>query len=464
MNLKVKDTIEKFSMLRQGDTVIAAVSGGADSVALLHLLCALDMGLHVRACHLNHCLRGEESDRDEQLVRTMCREYGVLLDVRRADVAALAREEKQSVELAAREERYRFFGELAALYNAKIATAHTLSDLTETVLFNLARGTGLDGLCGIPPVRGPFIRPMLRCSRAEVEAFCRLHDIGYVNDSTNALDDYSRNFIRHNVVPPFTAVNEGALKAVERMTLLLRDDADFLGGQAQARAAACRKGNGYDAQALRREHPAMRSRILIGLLREAGAQVSARRVAQAENVLFAREGPLCIGKRIRLAVRDGVLLTEQLQRETPPVFRERPLSKKRLDGCRVRLPGGRLLAFSVFSAADYEIFKNNGDIDLKCALDYDKMNNDIVVRPRKNGDRMRPAGRGISKTLKKLYNELALPDRETRCILADKGGILFAEGVGADERAVMTPASKTVIMVKITEESEHDTGYFEDTD
>lgn len=460
MNRKVLDTIEKFSMLGQGDTVIAAVSGGADSVALLHLLCALDFGLQVRACHLNHCLRGEESDRDERLVRTMCREYGVPLDVRRADVASLARQEKQSVELAAREERYRFFGELARRYGAKIATAHTLSDLTETVLFNLARGTGLDGLCGIPPVRGPYIRPLLGCSRGEIEEYCRLHDIGYVNDSTNALDDYSRNFIRHNVVPPFTAVSEGALQAVERMTLLLRDDADFLRNAAQERAKACASGAGYDARALRQEHPAVRSRIVMTLLREHGAQISARRVSQAEDVLFGRLGPLCVGGNVRLAVRDGVFLAERIRRESPPPFRDQTLSKKHLDGCRVRLAGGRLLAFSVFSAADYEIFKNNGDIDLKCALDYDKICNDIVVRPRRNGDRMRPAGRGCSKTLKKLYNELAMPDREIRCILADRRGILFAEGVGADERAVMSLGTKTILMVKITEELDHDAGYF----
>lgn len=464
MNHKVQDTIEKYDMLRQGDTVIAAVSGGADSVALLHLLCGLDLGLTVRACHLNHCLRGEESDRDERLVRTMCREYGVPLDVRRTDVAALARQEKCSVELAARGERYRFFEELARLFGGKVATAHTLSDLTETVLFNLARGTGPDGLCGIPPVRGPFIRPLIACSRAEVEAFCALHDVAYVNDSTNAADDYSRNFIRHHVVPPFTAVNEGALRAVERMTILMRDDADYLQKQAEARMDHCRRGPGWDAALLQEEHPSMRSRIIRELLRENGAEVSAKRIQQAEEVLFGREGALCVGKNLRLAVRDGVFLAERFQGGAPPVFKERTIRRECLDGCRVRLPGDRLAVFSVFPAEEYEIFKNNGDIDLKSALDYDKMNSDIVVRTRRQGDRMRPAGRGISKTLKKLYNELALPQRDIRCVLADRRGILYAEGAGADERAAVTPETKMILMVKITEGTDHDTGDFKGTD
>jgi len=459
MNHKILGTIQKYSMLKQGDTVIAAVSGGADSVALLHFLSGPDLQIKIRACHLNHCLRGEESDRDERLVRTMCREYGIPLDVRRADVASLARQEKCSVELAARKERYRFFEELAQIHGAKIATAHTLSDLTETVLFHLARGTGLDGLCGIPPVRGCFIRPLLACTRPEIEAYCIAHDLAYVNDSTNALDDYTRNFIRHNVIPPFTEVNEGALRAVERMTTLIREDASFLYLCTQEQLAACRRGKGLDAALLRQAHPAMRSRMILALLKENGAEVSEQRVRQAEEVLSGRQGALCIGKNIRLAVRDGIFLAEAFRQAPVPQFRETRLLKKRLDGSRIRLPGGRLLSFSVFSAADYEIFKNNGDIDLKCALDYDMMENDIVVRSRRQGDRIRPAGRGCFKSLKKLYNELAVPDRDTRCVIADRGGVLFAEGAGADERAAMSSGSKTIVMVKITEGLEHDGGY-----
>lgn len=123
MNRKARATIEEFSMLRQGDTVTAAVSGGADSVALLDFLCSLtDLRLTVRACHLNHCLRGEESDRDEQLVRTMCEQYGIPLDLRRVEVKALARERGVSIEVAAREARYAFFDELAEKYRCKIAT------------------------------------------------------------------------------------------------------------------------------------------------------------------------------------------------------------------------------------------------------------------------------------------------------------------------------------------------------
>lgn len=465
MNRKVQETIEKYAMLKQGDTVIVAVSGGADSVALLHLLCASHMGIHVRACHLNHCLRGEESERDEQMVRTMCREYGVPLDVRRANITRLARRKKQSVELAARNERYHFFEELSVHYGAKVATAHTLSDLTETVLFNLARGTGVDGLCGIPPVRGPFIRPLLGCSRQEVEAFCTLHDVGYVNDSTNDADEHARNYIRHHVVAPFMQINDAALQAVQRMTEHVREDAAFLREQAQSRLSAHRKGAGVSVQALREEPAAMRSRIIMQLLREAGIEVSASKIARAQDVLFAREGALCISRDVRVLIRDDVFLVEHAAALEQPVrFAQQALVKTRLDGGGIPLSGGRFVYFSLVPVQDYEIFKNNGYIDLKCALDYDKMEENIVLRTRKEGDRIRPVRRGCSKTLKKLYNELAVTERDSRCVLADRGGVLFAEGIGIDERVACAEGTQRILLIKIMEEWEDDTGYHKSFD
>lgn len=263
MNHNARATIEEFSMLAQGDTVAAAVSGGADSVALLDFLCAqLDLGLTVRACHLNHCLRGEESDRDEQLVRTMCAQYGVALDVRRVDVRALAHTRGLSLETAAREARYAFFEEVARTHGCKIATAHTLSDAAETVVLNLARGTGIAGLCGIPPVRGDIVRPLIGCTRAQTEAYCAAHGLCYVTDSTNLTDSCTRNHIRHNILPQLFRVNPGALEAVGRMTAALRRDADYLSGAAREAGARAARGEGYDLGALRALHPALRARVI----------------------------------------------------------------------------------------------------------------------------------------------------------------------------------------------------------
>lgn len=173
---KVLETIRKYELLKEGDRVVAGISGGADSVALLHCLAKglPQYRLKLVACHVNHRLRGAESDRDEAFVRSLCSQYEIPCHVLSEDVAALAKERGTGIEECGRELRYRFFRETAAGYGegTKIATAHTLSDQAETVLFRLARGTGLRGLCGIPPMRGAVVRPLLDVTRKEVERYC----------------------------------------------------------------------------------------------------------------------------------------------------------------------------------------------------------------------------------------------------------------------------------------------------
>ncbi|WP_101550233.1 MULTISPECIES: tRNA lysidine(34) synthetase TilS [Anaerotruncus] len=454
MNRKARATIEEFSMLRQGDTVTAAVSGGADSVALLDFLCSLtDLRLTVRACHLNHCLRGEESDRDEQLVRTMCEQYGIPLDLRRVEVKALARERGVSIEVAAREARYAFFDELAEKYRCKIATAHTLSDAAETVLLNLARGTGIAGLCGIPPVRGAVVRPLIGCTRRETEDYCAAHGLCYVTDSTNLTDRYTRNHIRHNVLPQLFRVNPEALAAVGRMTDSLRRDADCLARLAGEAGEKLRREGGYDAAGLAALHPALRSRIIASLLEEGGVERSAERIGAVAGMLVnSRRHTMQVGPRLYVTVREGVLRLERRGERLAPIA-PRQLEKARLDGARIPLDGGKAIEFSVINCADYEIFENIPDKGLKNAADYDKINVDIFLRSRQAGDRMKPAGRGCTKTLKKLFSELGLDGRERLCVLADSEGVFFAEGAGVDERVRVGRGTKNIMMITLAPES-----------
>ena len=456
MNHKIRATIEEFSMLRQGDTVTAAVSGGADSVALLDFLCSLvDLKLTVRACHLNHGLRGAESDRDERLVRTMCEQYGIPLEVRYEDVRALAGERKVSIEVAARDARYSFFEEQAVRYGGKVATAHTLSDTAETVLLNLARGTGITGMCGIPPVRGYLIRPLVACTRGEVEEYCAVHGLCYVTDSTNLTDDYTRNHIRHNILPLFDRVNTGTLEAIGRMTNTLRRDADCLNQLAAQEAAACVREDGYDAIALSQRHPAVRSRVIAGMLAEAGIERSAERISLIDSMLGekAERHIIQVGRRCYVTVRDGILRLEHRVKADCEPIEPQMLHKRALDGACIALGGGKAIAFSVLNCADYEIFDNNTDLVLKNAADYDKIKADVFLRSRGPGDRLRQAGRGCSKSLKKLFNELGLPDRDRLCVLADADGVFFAEAVGVDERVRVDAHTKRVITFVIGCES-----------
>ena len=166
---QVKNIIDEFSMLENNESVLVGLSGGADSVALL--LSLYNLGYRVRACHLNHCLRGEEADRDENFCKNLCHRLNIELIIKHENIEEYARKSKQSIETAAREIRYKFFSDVCD--GSKIATAHTASDSIETMLFHMARGTGLTGLCSIPPVRGKIIRPLISCTRAEIEVFLK---------------------------------------------------------------------------------------------------------------------------------------------------------------------------------------------------------------------------------------------------------------------------------------------------
>ena len=215
MTDKILSWMRGQCMTQPGDTVICAVSGGADSVCMLHVLLSLrnTLGITVEAAHFNHQLRGEESDRDEAFVRTLCAELGVVLHVDNGDVRARAAKTHESVEEAARALRYAFFSSLPGL----IATAHTQDDNLETVLLNLTRGTGLAGLCGIPPRRERFIRPMLAVSRAEIEAYLAQNGLSHVTDSTNFLPDARRNRLRQSVIPLLKAENPSLCETAFRM-------------------------------------------------------------------------------------------------------------------------------------------------------------------------------------------------------------------------------------------------------
>ena len=226
------------SLFSKGDRVICAVSGGADSMALLWCLHSLqtELSIRVEAAHFNHRLRGAESDRDEAFVRAFCAERGIALTVGAAPEGSCG---ASGVEETARRLRYAFFETLDC---DKLATAHNANDNAETVLLNLLRGAGLRGLCGIPPVRGRIVRPLLFASRPEILEFLRAERISFVEDSTNALDDCLRNRLRHRVLPLLYAETPELPARLTEQTLLLRSEDEYLDALAQALLEKARAG------------------------------------------------------------------------------------------------------------------------------------------------------------------------------------------------------------------------------
>ena len=234
----VLQTIFKHNMLNRGDKVLAAVSGGADSVCMLHILNSLknDLDIELYCAHINHGLRGDAADSDELFVKSLCRSLDIPFFSKTIDVAKMAEENKLTVEEAGRIARYSFFDELKMQYGlSKIATAHNKNDNAETVLMRIIRGTGVDGLCGIAYVRGDgVIRPILDVSRKEIEEYCTDNSLDFCTDATNADNDYTRNKIRNQLIPYLEReFNSNIIDAMTRLAENACEDSLFINGYAK---------------------------------------------------------------------------------------------------------------------------------------------------------------------------------------------------------------------------------------
>ena len=294
---KVASACADYKMIEEGNAVVIALSGGADSVSLLHAMKQLSgrLGVEVSACHINHHIRGEESDRDMRFCEELCRRLGIPLVIREADVLAL-QQKHESLEECARRVRYDFFAEVSG--GKKLATAHNSNDCAETVLLNMMRGTGLKGLCGVPPVRGNIIRPLIYCTRADVEEYCRSNDLTWVTDSTNLDTDYTRNKIRHIILPEMLKINGSLFPTMNRMERSLRSDSDFLEEMAAKALEEARCPGGYSAEALAVLPTPLQSRAIRMILSAGGIEPSALRINTAAEILAAGRGKFnpCRGK------------------------------------------------------------------------------------------------------------------------------------------------------------------------
>ncbi len=309
---KVRSAAADYRMTEKGDAVVAALSGGADSVSLLFALRELseELGISVSACHINHRLRGEDSDSDMRFCVELCKGLDIPLEVRGADVRSMQRKH-ESLEECARRVRYDFFAEVSG--GKRIATAHTANDSMETALLNLMRGTGLKGLCGVPPVRGNIIRPLIYCTRAEVEDYCRSHGLTWVTDKTNLSQDYTRNKVRHIILPEMLKINGSLLDTAVRMQKNLREDSDFLEEMAERAMESSRRPGGYDAAALAALPKPIRSRVIKRIFFEGGIEPSALRINTAAEILAAGRGKFnpCRGRFF--VVRRGTAFVEQCE-------------------------------------------------------------------------------------------------------------------------------------------------------
>ena len=411
---KLRDFLRQYSMVRPGDRIIVAVSGGADSVALLFGLYLLkeELSIELEAAHFNHQLRGAESDRDAEFVRSFCAGYGIPLH----EAGGRILPGEKGLEAAARDARYKFLRSLPG----QIATAHTADDNAETVLLHLIRGTGLKGLGAIAPVSGNVIRPMLSVTRREVEQFLEEYSLTHVEDSSNASDAFLRNRIRHHIMPPLREENPRIAESVSAMALRLRDDEAFISAGLAAELP--------EVSCLTQMHPARRRRYLEGFLKRSGVREPEQtHIAQAEALVFHSNPSAAMD------FPGGVVICRQYDRLI--ALREKPeaLPVRRL-ACpgRTEIPELGLVA-ECFPA---EAIVQSADVLTVVPEGA------LVLRSRQTGDEIRLSGG--RRSLKKLFIDRKIPAVQ-RCripVVSDDAGILGVYGIGADldRQAAALPA------------------------
>ncbi len=433
MICKVRRTIEKYNLVSDIKSIVVGVSGGADSMCLLEILSKLkqEYDIILKVVHVNHNIRGQEALRDQALVEDYCRKIGVECIVYSVDIPALSKEMGIGEEECGRIKRYECFAEANC---DLIATAHTLSDSIETMIFNLIRGTGVKGLCGIPPKRDNIIRPLIDCSRDEIEAYCCVNDIPYIVDSTNLTDDYTRNFIRHNIVANFAKINENYCSAISGAMETLRTENDFLDKCKYDLLNSAQTENGYKASLFASASPAVRRRSVAYLLeKHMHKDVEKRHIDLVDSVIINGAGKIELAKGLYLIVKNGIISFEA----------ETETSEKWESTCKDNLfltPCG-IFSIELTSSAEY---RN------KNAIDADKIKGRLVMSSRKDGDIFYSKKRNNTKSLKKLFNEAQIPARERNniAIIRDDENVIWIDGFGTDGKYLPDINTKNVLIIK----------------
>lgn len=438
---KITQFSRKYKMFPNGSTVICGLSGGADSVCLTVCMQMLskELGISVEAVHVNHCIRGAESDRDEQFCRELCQRLGIQLTVFTCDVPAFAKEHSLSLEDAARTMRYDSFKSCSD--GKIIATAHNANDNLETSLFNLARGSGLKGVAGIPPVRDNIVRPLLAVTRDEIDDFLAANGFSYVTDSTNLSDDYTRNKIRHRIMPLLAEINPSVVRTSARTLDVLREENDFIAAETQKALSECRCGN--ILKNLRNYPTLIRKRCIAVLLGDNCIPYSNERLAECERITI-NGGKLNVRGNLYI-ISDG----ESLQlKEICAQVHTAELSQELIIG-ENSIFEGKILCTEIISSKNINI---NEIVNKKLAiyyLDYDKIIGRAFVRNRRNGDKIKLYGRNFTSSVKKLINETVPAQfRQELHFIEDGLGTVFAEYIGIADRAA--PDENTRNLLKIT--------------
>ncbi len=478
------DTIKTHNLIQKGDTVIVACSGGADSVALLHFLCSKKNQLCINVCalHVNHNLRGQNSDGDADFVRNFCSENDIILHEIKLDSM------EDTSENALRQKRYSFFEHVKNTYkNAKIATAHTQNDNAETLILHITRGAGLQGACGIQPKRDYIIRPFINITRAQIEEYLAANGQKYRDDESNNTLVYARNKVRHSVMPPLLSINDKACEAMERFTKAATEANDYILCSAKQLLKSAEIKNklgekGYDVKVLANAHAAVLKAAMHTLI-SPHADATQKRIELCINALVKASGGVELSKNAAFtaaqgfahiievknkkntddsAYNQGLIIGAQAgakqgqenlkNDDLTAQNRQVPCVKTLVDSGETHVFLGEYeLVFSVANCEETVNFKEIQKKHLKYFADYGKIKYNVALRTKTAGDKFCAVGGNITKPLKKIYSEARLSEhlRSTNPILAHGSDVVWVCGFGFTKSAQPTAETKQILTIEV---------------
>ncbi len=425
MKITEKEFLKTISEIAQIEDkrICVALSGGMDSVCLLHAFSVIknSVRFHLCAVHVNHNLRGVESKRDEEFCVSLCSNMGIPIKIFNIDVEGL-KKKGESIEEAARRLRYDSFEKIDCDF---IATAHNADDSLETFLINFIRGTGLKGLCGIPKIRGRFIRPLLAFSKNDILRYIKENNLDYVTDSSNFEDDYLRNKIRHKIIPEIKSISPSICDVSLRNFQILKSDNDFLEDTAKKCYDSSVKGDKLQISSLKNLNNAILSRVIKNFCSDTvGFSPDKKHTEEIEKIILLGSGRRQLKNGYFAQVKSGVLTIKKINDTSFSVETQ------------------------IMPVKNFYSSAKINNLLLKNAVDYDKIVGKLNVRTRNSNDSIKPVGRGITKKLRKLQSELGieLSLREKMPVAADDKGVIWAYEIGTDERVAVDSKTKNVLI------------------
>ena len=451
----VSKILEEHSLSLKEKNLVIAVSGGRDSMAMLHFFSSemKKFGINsIAAVHFNHGLRGEESDLDERLVKTFSGCLNIPFDAGAGEMSAKEKPKGLSEESWARELRYNYLREAADKNDAYIATAHTKDDQAETVLLFLLRGTGLRGASGIPFQNKNIIRPFLGISRSEIDRYVSENKIPYRDDSSNSVNVYSRNRIRNIVLPELLTINSNAIGNIVKFSKFAGQADDYFKSEAKRLLDTAKKDNGYDCGVLLSCPLILQTYILKMICAEAGQNADERMTEEMLSVLRGEKNSAQLRGHKRFSRRNDIVLIEKAQK----IWRR----AKRFSFEVLALPGETAFpGEQIIVMEKYNLLKESGVSAYNAAssqdiVDCDKIIGVPMLRNRREGDSFQSFKKGQTKSIKKLFNEMGIPVEHRYFVpmLSDDLGVLWIHGIGTSKRGYPDESSTNVLRMIVKSE------------